>query len=264
MDTEEMQTSSCKELEYICDKCGQTVYPVALNGKYFEGKCQCEINVIQRKRSEAALQDMEREKIEKRYASSMMSVRFRESTFDRFVNRPGVDKVLKTARDYADTWGEVKETGEGLLIFGGTGNGKSHITAAIANVLIPQGASVVFVNVPDLIQKLKNSFQSDHGTEDIIRSLEEADLLILDDIGAEQWKEWIEATLYTIINNRYNNRKPIVITSNCPYQELRDKVGFRSWSRIQETCLLVENKATDYRRELGRERIERERRKSDE
>jgi DNA replication protein DnaC len=249
-----MKTSSSDN--YICSLCGQEVEPVFLNGKKFLGKCQCEIESEQILKSEQKLREIQQNIIKELYKSSMMGTRFLESTFDNCIKRPGTEKVISAATEYLKDWEHKKLTGEGILIFGGTGSGKTHIAAAIANEVIHKCSTVVFVNVPDLLENMKISFKTG-STEDIIKSLEESDLLILDDAGAEKWSEWVESTLYKIINNRYNNRKPLIITTNCNISELREKIGFRSWSRIQEICLIVENTATDYRRDIAKDRIMR-------
>lgn len=177
----------------------------------------------------------------------MMPKRYQEYTFDNWREMYGTEKVFGIAKDYIDNWENNYQNGEGLLIFGGTGSGKSHIAAAIANKMIKRGVPTVFVNVVDILDKIKSNFGDNKAVQEIKDTIHNADLLILDDMGAEQNSEWAEKILYLIIDGRYNNRKPFIITTNLNVEELCIKVGVRTWDRMQEVCTIVENKANSYR-----------------
>jgi DNA replication protein DnaC len=84
-----------------------------------------------------------------------------------------------------------------------------------------------------------------------------ADLLVLDDLGAEKTSEWVEETLNLIVNTRYNERRITIFTSNYEIKDdltdpdsLAVRVGFRMWSRLHEMCDFVRLDGVDYR-ELG-------------
>ncbi|MRB85087.1 hypothetical protein GH851_31765, partial [Bacillus thuringiensis] len=82
---------------------------------------------------------------------------------------------------------------------------KTHLAAAIANELSKQGFIVVFQSVPELLQRIRSTFNSDNKENEtqIMRALLECDLLILDDIGAEKTTEWVEEKLFNVIDGRY-------------------------------------------------------------
>jgi DNA replication protein DnaC len=90
-----------------------------------------------------------------------------------------------------------------------------------------------------------------------MRALLECDLLILDDIGAEKVTDWVEETIFNIIAGRYRKEFPIFYTSNLQPKELLDKLGKRSYDRMIETSVMVENKATSYRKFIAKERMKR-------
>jgi DNA replication protein DnaC len=81
----------------------------------------------------------------------------------------------------------------------------------------------------------------------------EADLLVLDDLGAERLTDWVEETMNLIVNTRYNNRKLTVFTSNyedLPHDDMNTlitRVGFRLHSRLREMCTFLEYEGPDYR-----------------
>ena len=73
----------------------------------------------------------------------------------------------------------------------------------------------------------------------MLHHLKTVELLVLDDLGAEKSSEWTKSVLFEIIDYRYNEMLPILITTNCPPKELKAKIGDRSYDRIREMCALV-------------------------
>jgi DNA replication protein DnaC len=111
--------------------------------------------------------------------------------------------------------------------------------------------------VPSLLKTIQATWDEDIGVTEhgLIQALISADLVVLDDAGAEKWSEWSEATLYYVIDERYRWKRPVIVTSNCSLEELESRVGARAFDRLIETCVLVENRATSYRRETSRKRL---------
>ncbi len=85
------------------------------------------------------------------------------------------------------------------------------------------------------------------------------DLLVLDDAGSEKWTEWTEPTLYTIIDERYNHAKAVLITTNLNLTGLQQKIGTRAMDRIVDMCDIVETSGPSYRRERAKRRLNRQR-----
>lgn len=219
-------------------------------------RCQCEFErEEQRQKQDEAARS--RLKAERLFRESMLNERFKSSTLSRWIQRSGTENIHNAAVSYLKNWDYHRTNGEGLLLFGNAGCGKSHLAAAIVNELLTDGKLGVFANVPDLLEKIRDTFNGNGSKQEIMSTLQRADLLVLDDAGAEKWSDWVEQTLYSVINGRYNNKKPIIITTNCSLQQLEAQIGFRAFDRIIETCLLVECKASSYRREIARERLKR-------
>jgi DNA replication protein DnaC len=171
-------------------------------------------------------------------------------TFDRFVpdgygltedRRRNLHLAYESAVSFA-------EAPKGWLIFlGGYGCGKTHLAAAIANQVIKQGQTALFVVVPDLLDHLRATY-SPHSTVTYDQRFEEiraASLLILDDLGAHSSTPWAQEKLFQLFNYRYNAQLPTVVTSN---HELED-IDVRIRSRLIDPDLaqIVKIMAPDFR-----------------
>jgi DNA replication protein DnaC len=128
-----------------------------------------------------------------------------------------------------------------VFIYGAAGSGKTYTACAVAKKVIDKGQGVIFVNIVDLFQKIYSLQNTVNGELEYERQkLLETDLLILDDIAAEKPSDYTMSFLYGIINHRYNNRKPTVLTSNLSFAELV-KGGYdeRIIRRIKENVAVV-------------------------
>lgn len=139
------------------------------------------------------------------------------------------EKIYDYCRQYAETLGAHCKN---LLLFGGTGLGKTHLSLAIANVAVNRGLSVVFGTCQNILSDLENE---KFGRA--VRNYDEAgvlgcDLLIIDDLGTEFQSSYTAACLYNIINTRILTSKPTVINTNCEFSQLEALYGERITSRL--------------------------------
>lgn len=146
---------------------------------------------------------------------------------------------------------------KGLMIIGPPGIGKTHIAVAVLrDVIQAAGARGLDDDTRALLTLIRSSYDPVIKTAptDYLRPCMEADLLVLDDLGAERLTDWVEETMSLIVNTRYNNRKLTIFTSN--YEDLPGddmntlltRVGFRLHSRLREMCSFLEYQdGPDYR-----------------
>lgn len=129
-----------------------------------------------------------------------------------------------------------QEKGMGLYICSGTkGSGKTMLSCCILNELTKRYVgSVKFVNALDFLEMTKKGYR---GEENEVQSLYDAKVLVIDDIGVQMSKEWVETVFYRLINDRYVNRKPTIYTSNIPIDRL--KMDERITDRIESTTFII-------------------------
>jgi len=218
--------------------------------------CTCEQEETKRFYEEAEKYQLKRE-VQKLFSIHDLGERFKNASLATFEMRKGAEQAFKLAEVYVKEFDEWKD--ESLMFWGVPGNGKSHLAAAIANELDKQGKIVVFISMSELLKKIKSTFnrESKETEEQILRAVLKCDLLILDDIGAEKITDWVEETIFYIVDGRYKRRMPILATSNLEPKELADQIGKRSYDRLIEMSQPIENKATSYRREKARMRMEK-------
>jgi DNA replication protein DnaC len=126
----------------------------------------------------------------------------------------------------------------------------------LRQVVQDKGARGLFFDVRDLLRIIRSTYNPVVRTAemDVLRPVMDAELLVLDDLGAEKPSEWVEETVNLIVNTRYNERRPTIFTTNyedvpdeTDLDSLRVRVGFRLHSRLHEMCEFLEYDGGDYR-----------------
>lgn len=158
-------------------------------------------------------------------------------------------KVTKIAKNYVKHFDEFREKGRGIIFCGGVGTGKTYMASAIANALIDRGYTALVTNFPRIVNTLSGMFE---GKQAYIDSLNEFDLLVIDDLATERDTEYMNEIVYTIIDSRYRSGKPLIVTTNLSYGAIRnpgDVSKQRIFSRITEMCYPVAVEGKDRRAE---------------
>jgi DNA replication protein DnaC len=165
--------------------------------------------------------------------------RYREVSFDR----PPISDIARTAPDqiqlvrrYVRSIEESIDGGRGLWIQGDVGTGKTTLAMLVSKTALDAGRSVAIYSLPRLLNLLRESMESDGGLLDLLDRLSAVDLLHVDDLGAENRTDWVLEQLYSIVNARYEAKRAIVATTNLMPDELSQRLGARTVSRLVEIC----------------------------
>ena len=165
--------------------------------------------------------------------------RFQGVSFDRNPVRDLDPVVLREVRLFIERIDERIASGDGAWFQGDVGTGKTSLAMLISKAAIEAGHSVAVYSVPRLLADIKETFEerTTSSYSDLFRRLCEVDLLHLDDLGAERRTDWVLEQLYSIVNERWQSERSIVVTSNLTsLDELREQVGTRTVSRLAEIC----------------------------
>jgi DNA replication protein DnaC len=194
--------------------------------------------------------------ISRRFNDSRLPVALRSCTFNKFnfkyYSRQAIDSpkgisyyessrlTFRAALAFVSDF-QKKGSVDGLLFTGPVGSGKTFLACCIANALLEKGCSVLFLVVPDLLDYLRSTYDSNRGPgevteQEILDTACKVPLLILDDLGAHNYTEWVRNKLYSILNFRLNHFLPVVITTNINLEDLEEYLGERTTSRIYQMC----------------------------
>jgi DNA replication protein DnaC len=205
--------------------------------------------------------------------------RYEHCTLDSYETAfSGANRTLASAhlraRKFVESY-PLDSVGTGLLITGSIGVGKTHLAVGILQSLISEkGATGLFYDYRDLLKQVQNSYnrQVNETELEVLKPVFEAEILVLDELGASKPTDWVWDTVAHILNTRYNDRRTTIITtnySNLPplaadpaqatgaraavrEETLGDRIGERMRSRLQEMCVVVEMQGEDFRQKVKR------------
>lgn len=209
-------------------------------------KCRCQQDLYDTQA--AVIKRMAKERKINQLKRGLISSSYHNMQFDKS------EGELKFAQKYVDNWHKYYFDNVGLILMGGAGTGKTFAAGCIANALINKGISVMMANVLHLTDKIGNLYDKDRTT--FIQSLQQYELLIIDDFGAERTSDFVAEQIYNIIETRYSARKPLIITSNIPPEQLKNCTDMRyqrTYDRIKEICIPVILDGESRRKAIGNE-----------
>ncbi|MCA1583806.1 MAG: ATP-binding protein [Acidobacteria bacterium] len=188
-------------------------------------------------------------------ADARIPPRFARSELSTY--QPDTDSqrdALRRAKAFVDAFPAVEK---GLLFFGPSGVGKSHLAVGVLkDVVRNRGARAYFFETRALLRMVRDTYnRSVEETEmEVLRPVLEAEVLVLDDLGAERTSEWVQETLGLVVNTRYNAKRATIVTSNLhdpldtgDPNSFMFQVGVRTRSRLLEMCHWVEVQGPDIR-----------------
>jgi DNA replication protein DnaC len=156
---------------------------------------------------------------------------------------------------------EYPAVDRGLLLMGSVGVGKTHLAVSILKGLTERGFTCLFYEFGSLLKEIQDSYNANtHASElGVLTPVLNADVLVLDELGASKPTDWVRDTMAHVINTRYNDKKLTVFTTNYLDERkndreeiLEDRIGTRLRSRLYEMCKTVTMEGKDFRRTFDR------------
>ena len=209
-----------------CEFCGKELEPIGLDYLYVNispesieyQRCTCDKSKEYWKEKDK--QDAEEQKrkrfrnmINVIYKQNYVGRKYQELNFENFSIDLNNKNAVKMANNYINK-NKDKILSNGLIIMGESGVGKTHLAAAIANKLIENDKIVLMGRLTTLLDMIKETFRDNTKSEnELIELYSNVDMIIIDDLGTEKISSWALEKLYTIIQNRFENGLPIIITT---------------------------------------------------
>jgi len=231
-----------------CPVCGDTGWKTVANGKNSGvSRCPCRLNA----RPEHLL------------ASARIPSRYKDASLWDFLTANDSSKqALLTARTFVQKY---PVEADGLIFKGTVGVGKTYLAIAIIRELVmTKGIACLFYDYRELLKEIQTSYRPSSSTaeSDVLKPVFEAEVLVLDDLGADKPSDWVRETVSHILNTRYNHKRTTIITTNLPDRmpvsgsgnalltdpTLEDRIGVRMLSRLYEMCKEVKMHGPDRRR----------------
>lgn len=234
------------------------------NGDRYASECECRI-------ATRAARLLAKAKIPPRYEHCSLD------SYDP--GFPGADRSLAAALLMARKFVEDYPAGtdsKGLLVTGSVGVGKTHLAAGILHALIMlKGVQGLFCDYRELLKQIQHSYNPQVAITElqVLEPIFKAEVLVLDELGAQKPTDWVWDTVALILNTRYNDKRTTIITTNYADQppsaaaagsaaaramrdeSLGDRIGERMRSRLGEMCVTVEMSGADFRRTVGKARF---------
>jgi DNA replication protein DnaC len=192
----------------------------------------CECRSIVRSRSRA------------RGLASTIPARYRGVSLERpplsdMARQPETRAVVAHVAEYVENLESRLEAGTGLWLSGDVGTGKTSLAMLVSAAAVDAGRSVAIYSLPRLLARIRRTYDGELGEDSYLTFFERltsVDLLHIDDLGAEKRSDWVLEQLYAIVDERYQSRRAMVVTTNLDEAALEEQIGARTVSRLVEIC----------------------------
>lgn len=236
-----------QEFSLKCNDCGRTYdYYEFDNGQVVKDGCDCDMIALAKQSTENYRKKQRKAKAEKIFNQSIINDNLAQVTFDNY--EPTSEK-LKYAKGLCQRYAQnfTLDNKQSLLIQGSFGTGKSHLSMSIVKEVKAKGYTVLYMNVPQLISTIKNTYNNRNGMteQELAQIISDVDLMVFDDFGINM-NEFATSKMFELVESRVGKHN--IFTTNLDEKEMtRNKDMQRIFSRIMSNTTLIKMDGQDYR-----------------
>jgi DNA replication protein DnaC len=162
--------------------------------------------------------------------------------------------AMQVAMDFAEAFDARKKSGDSLIFAGRPGTGKGHLAAAVMRKLIPEYLPI-YTTCLDMIRSVRETWRKDsrHSESQVLQEYEDADLLIIDEIGVQYGTDGEQTIIFDVLDRRYRQMRPTIFITNQDKAGFKAFIGERAYDRLTQTAKWVPFDWTSYRATARRE-----------
>jgi DNA replication protein DnaC len=172
----------------------------------------------------------------------------------KVIEPPGAATGVQDYAEHLEAW---LAEGMGLTLTGRVGTGKTHVAVGLVKLACGLGIEARFLTMAELLGLLKSTYDGRGRETTLLDELTALPLLALDDLGTENPTPWAQDRLYNLVNRRYLAKRPIIATTNISLDDLANRLGERTISRLWGASLVVSFRGADYRERVKRQVLKR-------
>ena len=196
--------------------------------------CATKMEELEQKEKEEAIKKTAQKKqqqINRNLLNAAIAPRFADTTLDNYKTpHPDQVKALETIRWFLDNL----DNSVGLIIIGDPSTGKNHLATGIVKEVIKKGKTALLTKLRKIDRMIKETYRTDEKESDVLKSLAEVDLLVIDEVGRQRDTKDEVLHIEELIDDRYELMKPTVLVGNVTLQELENYIGSRSYARFEK------------------------------
>lgn len=217
--------------------------------------CKAEELAEEQRQKEQRATDLARADLEAKLEQAAIPTRFLGKTLDNFHADTEAQKhALTVARDYLEDFDSYAKRGEGLILSGMPGTGKSHIAGAILQGLLPKRVGL-YTTCMNVIRNVRGTWRKDseRSESELLAIYRGVPLLVVDEVGVQYGTDGEQTILFDVLDGRYREMQPTILLTNQDRAGLKQFVGERAYDRLTETARWIPFDWPSYRLQARRD-----------